>query len=391
MSAKATSTPPVEFVATARITERSESNGVLKFTLSGVDVSYANAIRRAILSDIPCAVFKTLPYEQSKCIIHANRTSLTNEIIKLQLSCIPICVQTVKEDVLNHYQLEVNVENTTDTLMWVTTRDFKVKNTATGAYLAEEDVRGMFPPFIAPDGKLDFIQFVPLQPKESTTLPGDKLHLTCGFSVDTAKTDGAYNLACTCSYGCTPDVAKMQEELEVRRQKWKDEGKKQEEIDFEAKNWKLLEGLRYIVANSFDFVIETVGVFSNEQLILKACEVVVQRLHALDQKVMDDKIEMEPAKTTMKSAFDIVLPEGHTIGNMLNFELYSRFYLETEALEFVGFKKMHPHDPHGILRVALTDENKGLNAVKEMLRGAIERSIGTLRSLYTAAAGEKKK
>jgi DNA-directed RNA polymerase alpha subunit len=37
----------------------SEDDGVLKFTLSGVNVSLANSIRRTILSDIPCVVFKT--------------------------------------------------------------------------------------------------------------------------------------------------------------------------------------------------------------------------------------------------------------------------------------------------------------------------------------------
>ena len=35
-----------------------EKNGILKFTLSNIDVSIANAIRRTILMDIPLVVFK---------------------------------------------------------------------------------------------------------------------------------------------------------------------------------------------------------------------------------------------------------------------------------------------------------------------------------------------
>ena len=45
------------------ITLNAEENDVLSFTISGVNVSLANAIRRTILSDIPLLVFKTTPYE----------------------------------------------------------------------------------------------------------------------------------------------------------------------------------------------------------------------------------------------------------------------------------------------------------------------------------------
>ena len=40
-----------------------ESNNVLRFRLSGVNVSLSNALRRTIISDIPTVVFKTSPYE----------------------------------------------------------------------------------------------------------------------------------------------------------------------------------------------------------------------------------------------------------------------------------------------------------------------------------------
>ena len=44
----------------------SDKDDALLFTLSGVNVSLANAIRRTILSDIPLVVFKTAPYEENK-------------------------------------------------------------------------------------------------------------------------------------------------------------------------------------------------------------------------------------------------------------------------------------------------------------------------------------
>ena len=54
--------------------------------------------------------------------------------------------------------------------------------------------------------------------------------------------------------------------LQQLKQKWKDEGKKEQEIDFEVKNWKLLEGLRYVKKDSFDFTLQTVGIYENRDI-----------------------------------------------------------------------------------------------------------------------------
>jgi DNA-directed RNA polymerase II subunit RPB3 len=67
----------------------------VKFTMSNVNVSIANSIRRTILSDIPTVVFKTAPYEENKANIIANTSRLNNEIIKQRLSCIPIHVKEI--------------------------------------------------------------------------------------------------------------------------------------------------------------------------------------------------------------------------------------------------------------------------------------------------------
>ena len=84
-----------------------EENGVMKFTLSNTNVSFANAIRRVILSEIPCVVFRTAPYEKSMTTIHANTTRLTNEILKQRISCIPIHITDPTLD-LNTLIVEIN-------------------------------------------------------------------------------------------------------------------------------------------------------------------------------------------------------------------------------------------------------------------------------------------
>ena len=47
----------------------SEDQDVLRFTLHGVEVCFANALRRTILSDIPVIVIKTDNFENNHCTI----------------------------------------------------------------------------------------------------------------------------------------------------------------------------------------------------------------------------------------------------------------------------------------------------------------------------------
>ena len=71
-----------------KITEINEAGDTMTFTLA-TDVSIANAIRRTILSDIECVVFKTTPHSENKVDIHINTTRMNNEILKQRLTCIP--------------------------------------------------------------------------------------------------------------------------------------------------------------------------------------------------------------------------------------------------------------------------------------------------------------
>ena len=115
------------------------------FTLTGVNVSLANALRRTIISDIPLVIFRTSPNEQNKCTIHVNTSRLNNEIIKQRLSCIPIHIKDIVEFPLKNYILELNVENTTDTVMIVTSENFVIKDLITGKNLPNDKIREIFP------------------------------------------------------------------------------------------------------------------------------------------------------------------------------------------------------------------------------------------------------
>ena len=214
------------------------SDGVYRFTLSGINVSLANALRRIILSEIPTIVFHTETYKDNKCKIVKNTGRLHNEIIKQRLSCIPIHIRDTSDFPLKNFIMEVNVENNTDTVMYVTTEDFTIIDLVSGKMLPKDKVREIFP---ADDHTGYYIDFVRLRPRISDEIPGERIHLRCEFDIGSAKEDGMFNAVSTCSYGFTPDLNKIQETLGKKRADWKQEGKTDKEIDFESKNWELLE------------------------------------------------------------------------------------------------------------------------------------------------------
>jgi DNA-directed RNA polymerase subunit L len=345
------------------------------FTLSGINVSLANALRRTLLSDIPMVVFRTTPNEQNKCVIFENTSRLNNEIIKQRLSCIPIHITNEADFPINNYLMEVQVENNTDNILYVTTEDFVVKDVVIGKDLSKDTVRQIFPPN---DITGYYIDFVRLRPRISAEIPGEKLHLTCKFDIGTAKEDGMFNAVSTCSYGFTIDTAVQEAELAKKMQTWKDEGKNAEQIKFDAENWRLLEGKRIFRKDSFDFIVQSVGVYTNDQLLNTACKILIQRLEDLDTLIEKDELEIKLSENTLSNSFDVVLEnEDYTIGKVIEYFMHTKFY-QTNMLSFCGFKKMHPHDTYSIIRVAYSNPVE-----KSTIKGNLKECIQDAVEVYT--------
>jgi DNA-directed RNA polymerase subunit L len=336
-------TPRVELISKINEDE-------LKFTISGINVSFANAIRRILLSEIPMVVFRVSPNDKNKCNIITNTSGLNNEIVKHRLSCIPIHIKDVEDFPLKNYIMELNIENNTDTTIVVTSEDFNIKDLVSGKSLPKDKIREIFP---ANDITGDFIDFVRLKPKVAEELQAKKINLTCEFDIGRAKEDGAYNSVSTCSYGNTVDDATQEAKLAQLKQKWKDEGKKEAEIEFETTNWKLLEGKRIFKKDSFDFIIQSIGVYTNVELLIMACSIMLEKLTNLDTIIEEDRLEVKLADNTMKNCYDIILEnEDYTVGKVIEYCMLSLYYEYSNSLTFCGFKMLHPHDSFSIIRVA---------------------------------------
>ena len=108
------------------LSQHSVEDSYLKFRISGINVSLANALRRIIISEIPTVVFRTTPHEENLANIEINTTRMNNEIIKQRLSCVPIHI-TDTAFPIEDYVVEVEKKNDSDTIDYITTEDFKIK------------------------------------------------------------------------------------------------------------------------------------------------------------------------------------------------------------------------------------------------------------------------
>ena len=370
-----------------RISNLVEDNGFLKFTLSDCNMSVANALRRIIVSDIPTFVFRTYPYSENKAEITHNTTRFHNEIIKQRLSCVPIHIDDM-DFPYKDYVIEVDVKNDTDNIVYVTTKDFKIKNIKTDVYSDESAVRSIFPPSSKTG---DYIEFARLQPKLSENIEGERLTLRCGLDIGKASQDGAFNVISTCAYECTPDVSKANEVWSEKEAAMKKSDISETEIEFEKRNWFLLEAKRYYQPNSYDFIIETVGVFENSEIVIKACEIMVSKCEKFLYDLEHGKVTIVPSETTLKNGFDVTLVnEDYTLGKVIEFYLYQQNFIADKTLSFCGFRKPHPHATDSIIRVAFHNEIDPVG-VSGYVQGATQNAITAFKKLVEQMGGDLKK
>ncbi len=362
----------------------------LKFTLSGVDVSIANGIRRTILSNIPTYVFKTNPHNENKCVITINTSRFNNEIIKQRLSCIPICQMDLNLK-LEEFILEVEMENDTDTVMYVTTEHFKLKHKTTGTYLDTNEVQKIFPPYTPPTGKsLYYIDFLRLNPKVSEELPGERIKLTCEFIKSSAKDDSSFNVVGCCSYGRTPDIEEIERKSILLENKLKEEGKTSEDIEFEVINWKRLEGLRNVVKDSFDFILESIDVYDCDTIMQVACYVLSKQLENLSLAAEKGVIDMEQATTTIHNCYDVILEnDDYTVGHIIHHIIYTVYMQNLKQLNYCGFEKMHPHDSHSILRLGFINPAASKSDINNMISTAALTALEVLKKISSNFAVKK--
>ena len=296
---------------------------MLTFTLKNTDVSIANALRRTILGNIRAVVMA-----KTDCNISVNTTRFNNEILKQRLACIPICLSPNEEEI-KVFSIELNKSNSTAATVMVTTEDFKIIENG------KASTKRLFLP--DPMTK-QYIDILRLRPKMGSVV--ESIQITATLSITTGIQTGTSNIG-NCFYKCTVNQEKAEQE-------W---AKKGIDDKHAKKDWDLLDAKRYVLPNSFDMTVESyvLAIYSPTQLVQIACKVIEKELFSFKE------LQIQPSDTTMEKCVDLILPNcDYTIGKTLEYYLFTtKFDID---ITYITFLKNHPHDKHGILRIAFKED-----------------------------------
>ena len=361
-----------------------ENDTKLYFTLSGIDRCFANALRRTILTDIPTVVIRTEDTAVNQCFIKKNTSRLHNEIIQQRISCIPIHI--FDPDFAEKHSLEIDVANDTDdqNIRMVTTHDIKIKQIENNTYLSNEETKKIFPPNEITGHYIDIVR---LRPKMGTGIPGEQISLTAKFSVATARINSMFNAVSICSYGNTIDKEKAEEAWEKVHAKLKSEEKDNKEMDHVKSDFWNLDAQRHFIPNSFDFVVQSVGVYKNIDIVHKACSILCSKMDSFVTLLEEISVPILPSndvkkhgydsiiESTVANSYDVILEnEDDTLGNILSTIMYRTYFVGKEKeLTFCSFKKFHPHDSYGVLRIAY-DKQPDRNIIVIHLKTVLKES-----------------
>ena len=363
------------------IQNKKEKGYQLEFTMQNVDVSVANGIRRTILSDIEIPVMKGFPHAESNIQIQKNTSRMNNEILKSRLGCIPIFFQHLPREQIENLQVVLKGKNNGSKIIYLTTESIRVKNHKTNTFLDDATVKKMFPPCPNTDMYIDILRLHPsilnydvdpnsVSGDNSTVSDGEEVDLTANLVFGTSAETAMFNVTSTCAYAYSPDATKLAEA-------WKFEQEKNKDTDYH--DWTYINKHKYNIPNSFDFVIETIGQYSNQELIVQACQILKKNLDDAVASLSDGTaVRIKPSSQIEKNTYDITIKDTYTLGKLFERELFRIYYRpENTILTFCGFLKNHPNDTTSTLRLTFA-ESKEQDFIVECFRTAAANLSQTL-------------
>lgn len=335
--------------------------------MDNVSAQTANALRRAVLAHIPVVAMRGFPDAESTIYITENTGPFNNEILKQRMQCIPVHLTDRSVD-LDKYTIRIDVE-ATEGVRNVTTEDIKITWGADNTAVPAKTVREIFPPDPISG---DYIIITRLNPAIPGVAPAEKLSLTAKLYWTDGSVEGTASAASTCSYAATPD-------LEKQAAAWSTISQTTSESTREHTDFLLGPGARMVIPNSYDWVIESIGVHEPMHLLGIACDVVLADV-AANVAALGDPERIRATSNGAANAHDVrITGDEYAVGYLLQSEMYNK-HCTKSSTNYVGFRKDHPHDSHATLRVAL-DTATTSEAVAAAVADAADAITGTITAI----------
>ena len=379
-------------------------NGELNFELIDTEVSVANAIRRVALTQIKSLVFRGFPHKENLINIITNTSKFNNEYLKHRIQNIPVFYSNESnfEAFVNQYEVRLNVSNDTNNTLYVTTEHFNIYDKKTGAPVNSSGqirVKQIFPPDPITG---HYIVIAVLSPKITEDDVIEELNMTIDFSIGTAKEDSCWNMVTKCCYENKRDTVRLDKFLkkdpETVREYYKNDAvaidtyMKGTMNEYDTTDFKLLDGQRFYIKNSFIMKIESIGVYTNEQIVKKSCEYIITKLIEFNNYTSTNKAAIESLKvstgpdyalfmdkTNTSIIYNLYIPnDDYTIGKIIETYLFNMF---NKDIYYVSFKKEHPHDKHCYIMFSYIEEEITFERIVSNLRSVSEELIRVYQSI----------
>jgi len=388
------------------------------FTITPINVSYVNTLRRIILTGVESVAFRSdMISTGSKAgtttdvVVEQNDTPMTNEMLADRFGLLPINSTEPLAWKKEKYLFTLDVEGTADKPKYVTANDIKI------TLLTEDEkeervinTSELFPPHPI-TGQTSLLAM--LQPNQ---VP-QRIRITAYASVGTGREHARFSTVSQCSYEYSLD--KNEDRIEAMFTKWLLDAKK---VSVLSKDDPAYEKFRrefntmqikrcYLMNNkqqpySFDFTVESVGPLSVEYIVKRACEVgenMCTQYSNVDTVDLPKDIIMSPADSRIIGFDFLIRNHDHTLGNLLQTWLVEN-HIEGDTepkISYAGYSVPHPLRDEMILRIGVLDGNedtarkalaaaaKGCAALFRELRVAWESAIGAPRVRRTTANATK--
>ena len=178
-------------------------------------------------------------------------------------------------------------------------------------------------------------------------------------------------------------------------------------MEFKKRDWEFLDGKRFFKTddqnepNSFAFIIETVGPFTNKSILQQAIAVIRAELAQFLNLVKGVHIPIVTANATMEKCYDVQLNvkqegeepmfvAGYTIGKVIEAELHKKFVSGGQTdrkLTFCTFRKPHPHIDVCRIRLGFKDPMDTASVISYLTNAADE----TIKVFETMALAFREK
>jgi DNA-directed RNA polymerase subunit L len=371
----------------------------IRFRMAPTDVTFANTLRRCILTAVETVAFRSDMNELGKTTdvqIIRNTTPMTNEMLADRIGLLPITVENPLDWDPNSYIFKLSVTNDSADSLDVVAADIQVFKKGKDG----EEVLVPNNQFFHPDPVTGDTALIAVLKGKRTGQPPEAIELVAKASMGKGREHSRFNPVSQCSYRYSLDtderrLGELFEKWVIQAKKIPDPKGLEEAQKKELKaEYNTMEIDRcYLMddkgePNSFDFTVETIGTLDPYSIVKRGCDAIgllCVRYVNLDTQSLPQDVRVTPAANRLEGYDFTFQGHDHTLGNLLQ-SYIDLFLMDGSKVTYVGYNIPHPLRDEMVLRIGIAggQEIDARKVLAEAARGCVALSKGFAESWQRA-------